>query len=44
LLVAAYDDPSTCYLSEPVPTRVPPFRPYKHLARCREWQIEADDD
>ena len=44
LLVAAYDDPSTCYLSEPVPSRVPPFRPYKHLARCREWQIEADDE
>ncbi|MGB2333193.1 MAG: double-strand break repair protein AddB [Candidatus Puniceispirillaceae bacterium] len=43
-LVAAYDDMSTCYLSEPVPSLVPPFRPYKHLARCREWQIEADDD
>jgi ATP-dependent helicase/nuclease subunit B len=43
-LVAAYDDTSTCYLSEPVPSLVPPFRPYKHLARCREWQIEADDD
>ena len=43
-LVAAYDDMSTCYLSEPVPALVPPFRPYKHLARCREWQIEADDD
>ena len=44
LLVAAYDNPLTCYLSEPVPNRVLPFRPYKHLARCREWQIEADDD
>jgi len=45
-LVAAYDDDSTCYLSEPVPSRVPPYRPYKHLARCREWQVEgrADDD
>ena len=43
-LVTAYDDMSTCYLSEPVPSLVPPFRPYKHLARCREWQIEADDD
>ena len=43
-IVAAYDDPSTCYFSEPMPTRVPPFRPYKHLARCGEWQIEADDD
>ena len=43
-LIAAYDEMSTCYLSEPVPSLVPPFRPYKHLARCREWQIEADDD
>ena len=43
-LVSAYDDMSTCYLSEPVPSLVPPFRPYKHLARCREWQIKADDD
>ena len=43
-LVAAYDDISTCYLSEPVPSLVPSFRPYKHLARCREWQIEADND
>ena len=43
-LVAAYDDPSTCYLSEPVPSLVSPFRPYKHLARCREWQIGAEDD
>jgi ATP-dependent helicase/nuclease subunit B len=43
-LVTAYDDMSTCYVSEPVPSLVPPFRPYKHLARCREWQIEADDD
>ena len=43
-LVAAYDEPSTCYLSEPVPSLVSPFRPYKHLARCGEWQIGAEDE
>ena len=43
-LVAAYDDPKTCYLSEPVPTRLLALRPYRHLARCREWQIEVDDE
>jgi len=42
-LVAAYDSEITRYPSEPVPRLVPPFRPYKHLARCSEWRAEGGD-
>jgi len=36
-LAARFDQPETPYASEPNPNIVPPFKPYQHLSRSREW-------
>jgi ATP-dependent helicase/nuclease subunit B len=38
-LIAAFDDPSTPYVSTPEPDWPLPFPDYDHLARVREWLL-----
>ena len=38
-LVAAFDDPTRPYLSQPHPGRVPRFSDYAQLARVAEWDL-----
>jgi ATP-dependent helicase/nuclease subunit B len=40
-LVAAFDDPATAYAALPRPNLAPRFSDYAHLARAKEWAIEA---
>ena len=43
-LATHYDNPQTCYPSEPDPSLVPAFKPYQHLSRSREWQADEGPD
>jgi len=36
-LAASFDQAETPYASAPNPNIVPPFKPYQHLSRSREW-------
>ena len=39
-----FDKNDTPYPSELDPVNVPPFKPYKHLSRCREWLYGENAD
>lgn len=43
-LVAAFDDPATAYEALPRPHLAPRYSDYAHLARVREWAIEAQSE
>lgn len=40
-LIAAFDDPATAYAALPRPHLAPRYSDYAHLARVKEWAIEA---
>jgi ATP-dependent helicase/nuclease subunit B len=41
-LIAAFDDETRAYLSQPHPGRRPRFPEYAHLARVAEWESVED--
>jgi ATP-dependent helicase/nuclease subunit B len=43
-LVAAFDDPTRAYLSQPAPGAAPRFSDYTRLARVAEWSAAQDPD
>ncbi|MFO1155835.1 MAG: PD-(D/E)XK nuclease family protein, partial [Rhodospirillales bacterium] len=43
-LVNAFDDPQTPYQAQPRPHLAPRVSDYAHLARVKEWTVEADEE
>ncbi|MBE6452427.1 MAG: double-strand break repair protein AddB [Alphaproteobacteria bacterium] len=43
-LLNIFDFPTTPYICNPNPKRIPEYSDYEHLARIKEWYVNEDDD
>lgn len=43
-LVSLFDFKTTPYIARPNPKHLPKYSDYEHLARVKEWAVEADDE
>lgn len=43
-LISIFDFETTSYMARPNPKHLPKYSDYEHLARVKEWSVEADDE